>query len=83
MLNSRVRSEGSGPDDRREAAPRGFKANPQGAAGNGSLMRTAPDAVAALADDERLVELAMRIAAPPRAWTRSLTRYRMLTPATS
>jgi ADP-ribosylglycohydrolase len=40
-----------------------FAANRQGAAGNGSLMRTAPVALACLGDDDKLFELAHQISA--------------------
>ena len=40
-----------------------FKDHPNGSAGNGSLMRTAPVALAALGDDDAIVELTMTISA--------------------
>jgi ADP-ribosyl-[dinitrogen reductase] hydrolase len=40
-----------------------FARNPHGSAGNGSLMRTAPVALACLGDDEALVETAMAVSA--------------------
>ena len=46
-----------------EAAARHFAANPKGAAGNGSLMRTAPVALAHLGEDPAIVESAMAVSA--------------------
>jgi ADP-ribosylglycohydrolase len=44
-----------------DRAAKYFKANPRGSAGNGSLMRTAPVALAHLDDDAALVRAAMEI----------------------
>jgi ADP-ribosylglycohydrolase len=44
-----------------EVAAAHFARNPRGAAGNGSLMRTAPIALAHLGDDEAMVEAAMEV----------------------
>lgn len=46
-----------------ERAAEYFRLHPDGSAGNGSLMRTAPIALAALGDDEKIVELAMAVSA--------------------
>jgi ADP-ribosyl-[dinitrogen reductase] hydrolase len=43
------------------AAAAHFARNPRGAAGNGSLMRTAPVALARLGDDEGIADLARRV----------------------
>jgi ADP-ribosylglycohydrolase len=43
------------------SAARYFQDHPNGSAGNGSLMRTGPVALAALGDDDAIVELAMTI----------------------
>ena len=45
----------------RAAADRYFEDNPKGAAGNGSLMRTAPVAVAHLGDDDAIADAAREV----------------------
>jgi hypothetical protein len=45
------------------AAARRFEAHPRGAAGNGSLMRTAPVALAHLGDDRAIVDHAVAVSA--------------------
>jgi ADP-ribosylglycohydrolase len=61
-----TRSVLSGSAEANEVATRAadyFTSHPDHSAGNGSLMRTAPLALAGLGDDERLVELAMSVSA--------------------
>jgi ADP-ribosylglycohydrolase len=58
-----VLSRASAPGDVAPAAERYFSNNPHNSAGNGSLMRTAPVALACLGDDDALVGRAMEIAA--------------------
>ena len=48
-------------DDLPRAAADYFAANPRGAAGNGTLMRTSPVALACLGDDDAVAEHATRI----------------------
>lgn len=56
-----VLSGAAKPSDVASRAAAHFKAHPDRSAGNGSLMRTAPVALAALGDDDRLVDLAMAV----------------------
>ncbi|MDA8301110.1 MAG: ADP-ribosylglycohydrolase family protein [Actinomycetota bacterium] len=58
-----VLSSALGADDLAAAAARYFSANPKSSAGNGSLMRTAPVALACLGGDDALVGRAMAISA--------------------
>jgi ADP-ribosylglycohydrolase len=58
-----VLARADGPTDLAPLAVRYFELHPNAAAGNGSLMRTAPVALAALGDDDALVELATSISA--------------------
>lgn len=53
----------AGGDEVAARAGEHFAAHPDRSAGNGSLVRTAPFALASLGDDERLVELAMSASA--------------------
>ena len=63
IQTSAVLSGADGPTDLAPLAARCFEHHPNAAAGNGSLMRTAPVALAALEDDDAIVELAMSISA--------------------
>jgi ADP-ribosylglycohydrolase len=56
-----VLSRSSAADEVGRRAAEYFTSHPDRSAGNGSLMRTAPLALACLGDDERLVELAMSV----------------------
>ena len=58
-----VLSGASGPADVARAAAGYFSRHPRNSAGNGSLMRTAPVALACLGDDEALISQAMEISA--------------------
>ncbi len=58
-----VLSGSAGGDDVARRAAGYFASHPDRSAGNGSLMRTAPLALACLGDDKQLVELAMSVSA--------------------
>ena len=58
-----VRAAGGEPARLPGAAADYFVAHPKGAAGNGSLMRTAPVALAHLGDDEAMADAARRVSA--------------------
>ncbi len=63
VQTSAVLSSAAGPADVARAAAENFSRNPGHSAGNGSLMRTAPVALACLGDDDALVEKAMDVSA--------------------
>ncbi len=63
MQTGAVLDDASSAEDLPRAAQRHFKKHPNRAAGNGSLMRTAPMALACLGDDDALVSAAMEISA--------------------
>ncbi len=64
VQTSRVLAAANGDPGRlTDVAARHFAANPQGAAGNGSLMRTAPITLANLGDDVAIVESALSVSA--------------------
>jgi len=56
-----LRASGGDPARLRDAADRYFDTHPRGAAGNGSLMRTAPVALAFLGDDEAMAAAAREV----------------------
>ena len=65
-VGNQTRSVLSGAENASDVAMRAgsyFESHPDRSAGNGSLMRTAPLALAGLGDDERLIELAMSVSA--------------------
>jgi ADP-ribosyl-[dinitrogen reductase] hydrolase len=61
ILTRSVLSSAAGPEDLTAVAGKHFADFPGSSAGNGSLMRTAPVALAALGDDRRLVALATQV----------------------
>ena len=63
VQTSSVLSHSADADGLAASAVSYFGSHPDGSAGNGSLMRTAPLALAHLGDDKRLVELAMSVSA--------------------
>lgn len=58
-----ILSQAGTADEVAQTAARYFEHHPHGAAGNGSLMRTAPVALAALGDDDAIMETAMSVSA--------------------
>ena len=63
VQTSSVLSHSADADGLAASAVNYFGSHPDRSAGNGSLMRTAPLALASLGDDKRLVELAMSVSA--------------------